>query len=247
MADINNCVLDIPVPKSVRRMLTVPPVCLSKVEDLHILDLIKELGQEFDCCQDEIRQTLNLASGPSDLIIILERPLDSPNYTLTTEEFIRKSPTLNAVDELIKFSTKGTRSIYTVSVLNAFMFIPEKRPTALDQRCHQLLGRIIRLKRPKVLLVCHTKGYRDLSMQEFHVPCNGDYKMGYKSIWIDTETEINIVQSFHPSRAVNYTPCNPEYKALLLHHFMAAFSLLHGRYDEPSVIETLRSICAKKR
>ena len=109
MADINNCVLDIPVPKSVRRMLTAPPVCLSKVEDLHILDLIKELGQEFDCCQDEIRQTLNLASGPSDLIIILERPLDSPNYTLTTEEFIRKSPTLNAVDELIKFSHSETK------------------------------------------------------------------------------------------------------------------------------------------
>lgn len=55
MAHIENLFLDIPVPKSVIGMLTVPPVCLGKIEDLHILDLIRDLGQEYDLCKDEVR------------------------------------------------------------------------------------------------------------------------------------------------------------------------------------------------
>lgn len=246
MADIDDCVLDIPVPKSVKRLLKVPPVCLSKVEDLHILDLIKDFGQEFDCYDGEIIHALNLASGPSDVMIVLERPSQLHDYTVTVEEFIRQCTTLRAVDELIKISTKGSRSIYNVSVVDAFMFKPKDRLSIPDQRCHQLLAQMIRLKRPKVLLLCHTQSYSDPWMHKFELPCNNGYRMSHEVIPIG-ETGIHAVQSFHPAGAAYHKRLNPEYKALLLHHFVAAFSLLHGPYNEPSVVETIRSICARNR
>lgn len=179
------------------------------------------------------------------MMIILERPSDFHDYTVTAEEFIQQCPTLRTVNKLIKFSTKGTRSIYTVSGVDAFMFNPNNRPIIPDQRCHQLLAQIIRLKRPKVILLCHTKSYSDPWMHKFELPCNDSYRMSHEVIPIG-ETEIHAIQSFHPSRAVYHMRFNPEYKALLLHHFVAAFSLLHGQYNEPSVVETIRSICAKK-
>ena len=246
MADIDSPFFDIPVPQSVKRLLKVPPVCLSKLEDLHILDLIKDFGQEFDCSPGEIIHALNLASGPSDVMIGLARPSTLHDYTVTAEKFIRDCITLRAVDELIKISTKGSRSIYSVSVVDAFMFKPKNRLLIPDQRCHQLLAQIIRLKRPKVLLLCHTESYSDPWMHKFELPCKNGYRMSHEVIPIG-ETEIHAVQSFHPAVAVYHKRLNPEYKALLLHHFVAAFSLLHGPYNEPSVVETIRSICAKNR
>jgi hypothetical protein len=63
--------------------------------------------------------------------------------------------TLWAVDELIRFATDGARSIHTVTVLDAFSFKPKDENHILDERCHQLLAEILKVKRPKVVIRCH--------------------------------------------------------------------------------------------
>lgn len=51
------------------------------------------------------------------------------------------------------------------------------------------------------------------------------------------------MQSFHPSCAVNNARRRPEYKALLINHFVAAFSELKGTFVLPDSAEKLRELC----
>lgn len=252
--DAKNCFLGIPVPKSVMSMRKLPPVFPNSIGDLRAAELIEDFGREFGCSSAEITQALNLASGPSDVIVVLERPLKprSHDYAAPFEQFVSSCETLSAVDELIRFATKGTRSIHSVTVIDAYMFKPDERPSIPDERCHQLLGQIIRLKTPKVVVCCHTSVYKDSWMKRFelrhtHYGVITEYLLTIKPVAIDNETNTYAVQSFHPSRAVNYMQLNPEYRALLLHHFIAAFSCLYRQYSEPDIVEKIRTQCVLHR
>jgi hypothetical protein len=90
------------------------------------------------------------------LIIILERPkgIHARSYGVKFEKFVADCNTLWAVDELIRLAAKGARSIHTVTVLDAFSYKPSKNTSILDERCHQLLGQVLRIKKPKVILCC---------------------------------------------------------------------------------------------
>ena len=109
-----------------------------------------------------------------------------------------------------------------------------------NERCHKLLAEIIRLEKPKVISRCHKPTNGDSWMQKFQLPCDS-YKMTHKAISIDDQTKTTIVQSFHPSVAVNYNCQCPGYKALLLYHFIAAFSPLQGPYSQPRAVEYIRT------
>lgn len=144
--------LDIPVPRCVQKLVCEPPVCLSSEQDIKAVNLIRNFGEEFARPRDEIDQACSLASGPSDLVILLERPHVSQTYRGTFGEFVKRCETLKRVDELIRFSSKGARSIHIVTVLDAFSFKPQQAIPIPLERCHQLIKEILKLKKPKVIL-----------------------------------------------------------------------------------------------
>ncbi|CAF3541468.1 unnamed protein product [Fusarium graminearum] len=117
--------LDIPVPRCAQKLIIEPPVCLPDVQDIKVVNLIRNFGKEFERPRDEIEQACNLASGQSDLIILLERPHKSQTYRGTFSDFVKRCETLKRVDELIRFGSKGARSIHTVTVVDAFSFKPQ--------------------------------------------------------------------------------------------------------------------------
>ncbi|EXK26760.1 hypothetical protein FOXG_15913 [Fusarium oxysporum f. sp. lycopersici 4287] len=117
--------LDIPVPRCVQKLIFEPPVCLSTLQDIKAVNLIRKFGDEFGRRRDEIDQACSLASGLSDVVILLERPHESQTYHGTFGEFVKRCKTLKSVDELIRFSSKGARSIHTVTVLDALCFKPQ--------------------------------------------------------------------------------------------------------------------------
>ena len=86
--------------------------------------------------------------------MVLERPRAGQKYNVTFDQFVRECPTLKAVDELIRFGSKGARSIHTVTVLDAFSFAPNRSGSIPAVRCHQLIEEILKFKKPKVVVCC---------------------------------------------------------------------------------------------
>ncbi|KAM5526788.1 hypothetical protein FOXYSP1_20777 [Fusarium oxysporum f. sp. phaseoli] len=134
--------LDIPVPRCVQKLISEPPVCLPNKQDIKAVNLIRNFGNEFGRQKDEIDQACSLASGQSDLVILLERPHKSQTYRRTFGDFVKRCETLKRVNKLIRFSSKGARSIHTVTVLDAFSFKPEDSTRIPSERCHQLIEEI---------------------------------------------------------------------------------------------------------
>lgn len=239
--------LDIPVPRCVREILLEPPVCPPRDEDNKALDLIKDFGARFGRSEDEIKQACNLASGLSDVAIILERPRENQPYPSNFDEFVQECETLKRVDELIRLGSKGARSIHTVMVLDAFTFSPTPKDpenpklplTPPDKDCHELIEQIVKLKRPKVILAC------------WQGVCGNPFVLRFKSLGVGTnpiltETVVktqttNVIQSFHPGCVLNYdVTLKPYCRMLLMCHFIIAFRVLAGSTEIPEWIETIR-------
>jgi hypothetical protein len=239
--------LGIPVPLSVKALVSAPPICLPTRVDCETIEILENLGNLFGRPKDEIKQAQNLAAGLSDIVIILQRPRDRyyHPYDVGFDEFVKSCPTLQAVDELIRFATRGARSIHTTTVLDAFSYQPDKKVTKQDQKCHEALARILKIKTPKVILRCHRDEYKDEWLKCIEQK-GEDYKLGRKEITIaeDTTTATTVVlQTFHPSCAVNNADCRPEYRALLTYHFVAAFGELRCEFKLPGAAEEIRELC----
>ncbi|KAF4446948.1 hypothetical protein F53441_9464 [Fusarium austroafricanum] len=230
--------LDIPVPRCVQKLIFEPPVCLSNLQDIKAVNLIRKFGDEFGRRRDEIDQACRLASGPSDVVILLERPHESQTYHGTFGEFAKRCKTLKSVDELIKFSSKGARSIHTVTVLDAFSFKPEDSTPIPSERCHQLIEEILKLKKPKVVLCC------------WNQPCEQPFVAQFKSHGVGTwpfRHEVDIegfstiaMRSFHPAAAVCYDESRKACcRMLLICHFILAFAQLAGSTAIPEWMETV--------
>ncbi|OBT85271.1 hypothetical protein VE02_06522 [Pseudogymnoascus sp. 03VT05] len=218
--------LDIPLPRCIRKLVEVPPTPDSLPSDNDVLDLIRKFGRKYDRSENEIRKACDLAAGHSDLVVILERPARTHNYSLGFKEFVANCRTLDALDKFIKFATNKTRSIETVSVFDALSFKPyvnDDRPSNDD--CYSLLEEMLKTKKPRVVICCWS---------ERNAACSNDFVRQFKGggvgrqlfrVNVDTEWGSPVaIRSFHPSTAVCYRKYNPEYQILLLHHFMAAFS-----------------------
>lgn len=155
---------------------------------------------------------------------------------------MESSKTLLAVDELIRFATTGARSIHDVTVLNAYSFQPDKFATQRDKECHEALAQILKAKKPKVILRCHREEYWDEWLKCIELP-GRDYQLERKQINITEEHTTVVLQVFHPSCAVNNADCRPEYRALLMYHFVAAFSELRFEFNLPGTAEEIRKLC----
>ena len=99
-----------------------PPVVLSTVTDAAAIKLIEDQGKRLGRSTQEIQHACDLARGPRDIVIVLERPASDHNYMLEFGEFVGKLSALRALNELILFATKLSRSIFTVSVIDEFSF-----------------------------------------------------------------------------------------------------------------------------
>lgn len=239
--------LGIPIPLSVQALPRTPPASFHHLGDLSSLQALKDFGKEYDVPCDEIDQACNLASGPADIVVILERPKTrtSHKYGHPFPQFVGCCRSLWAVDELIRFATNGARSIHTVTVLDAFSFKPNDKSHIPDERCHQLLAEILRAKKPEVVIRCHKDEYKDAWMKQFELP-GKEYKFVREEFRAGGNHKTIILQSFHPSLAVNNAARRPEYRCLLIYHFIAAFAELSGVSQLHEDAEEIRQLCMKK-
>ncbi|KAH8802776.1 hypothetical protein F5884DRAFT_803017 [Xylogone sp. PMI_703] len=240
--------LGIPVPRCVQVLPCTPPVSFYHQGDIESLELLRNFGKHFACAENEINHACYLASGPSDVVVILQRPKPRKyhNYDYPFPQFVDHCETLRAVDQLIQYATNGARSIHTVTVLDAFSFKPNKDDDIPDEECHQLLAEILRRKMPKIVIRCHTDEYKDPWMKQFEL-AREDYKLLRKEIQVDENHTITVLQSFHPAIAVYHAKYQPEYRCLLIYHFIAAFSELSGASQLNEAAEEIRKLCVKKR
>lgn len=239
-------VLDIPIPQCVQARPRPPPVCLPSQGDVLAINLLTKFGHDLRTDKNEINQACNLAAGLSDVVIIIERPHNG-NYNTSFDKLVEDCMSLRAVDDLIRFASKGARSIHTVTVLDAFSYQPLKDVTTFDGRCHQLLADMLKVKKPKVVIRCHTGTYQNEWMRRFELPAK-NYKLVRRNVGFDDGHRTIVFQSFHPSCAVNYAQrIRPEYRALLIHHFVAAFAELHGQSQLPRFAERIREICLQRQ
>jgi hypothetical protein len=237
-------VIGIPVPIEAQTLARTPPICPPSMGDVLAVELIRSYGAVRKKSDEEITQACSLASGLSDVVIILERPR-ATTYDTTFDQFIDNSGTLSAVDSLIRFASKGARSIHTVSVVDAFSFQEDKSKKQYDADCHFLLAQIIRTKKPRVIIRCHRDSYEDEWMQRFELS-GEEYQLQRKTVVCDNEHMTVVFQSFHPSCAIHNVDYRPEYRALLIHHFIAAFGELRGEGQLPECAEDLRKLCVVK-
>ena len=244
--DIQTC-LQIPIPLSMKNVSHTPPVCLPTRGDHEAIEILEKFGKALLRPEDEITQAQNLAAGFSDIVVILERPRHRRNhkFDVSFEEFVQRCKTLLAIDELIRFATKGARSIHTVTVLDAFSYRSDKYATDEDKQCHEVLAQILKVKKPKVILRCHRDAYYDEWLKQIELP-GENYQLERKEISIFDGYKTIVLQSFHPSCAVNNADCRPEYRALLMYHFVAAFSELTSKFILPDTAEGIRKLCLNK-
>ncbi|OBT49907.1 hypothetical protein VE04_09240, partial [Pseudogymnoascus sp. 24MN13] len=235
--------LNIPLPRCIGELVKAPPVPVSHPGDGNVLDLLIEFGRKYNRDINEIRQACDLAEGYSDLVIILQRPAPRHNYSVDFEKFVADCPTLDAVDKLIRYASKGTRSIETVSVFDAYSFKPGLTAAwPSDDDCHLLLEQMLKFKKPRVVMCCWNKGAATCSNEFVGQFVGGG--VGNPSIRdeIDIEGCSSVaIRCFHPATAMCYNPYNADYQALLTYHFIAAFSELSYRIHEPWWLEQINT------
>ncbi|CAP79854.1 hypothetical protein PCH_Pc12g02270 [Penicillium rubens Wisconsin 54-1255] len=227
------------IPRCLREMTQSPPLCLHQQKDIQAIQILREHGQESGCSYHSTTQAIDLASGLSDVIVILERPRTeishSPNQSYA--DFVNGCHTLKAVDELLRFASRGTRDIGTVTVVNAFSLQPDKNALKADLRCEEILAQFIQMKRPQIIIHCTNTKYGSPWMRRFNF--GGDpYRVRSEHIEIDDGHTAIVIPSFHPSHAINYYKHRLELRVLLMYHFALAFHSLRG--------ETVISCCANK-
>ncbi|KAI8710930.1 hypothetical protein NCS52_01521800 [Fusarium sp. LHS14.1] len=215
--------LDIPVPRCVQGLVHEPPVCFSSEPDIQAVKLIRNFGKEFGRLRDEIDQACSLASGQSDLVILLERPHISQTY---------HGPLASL------FSSKGARSIHTVTVLGAFSFKPQDSTPIPSERCHQLIEEILKLKKPKVVLCCWNQSCQQPFVAQFKSYGVGKWPFRHE---VDIQGSTTIaIRPFHPAAAVCYDESRKVCcRILLICHFALAFAELAGSTTVPGWMETV--------
>lgn len=232
--------LEIPIPRCLTWLPQTPPMCIPCQGDLQTIQILKEFGDERQRCKDEITQACNLASGSSDIVVILERPRwhESHNFDVSFGEFVESSPTLRAIDQLIRLGSNGARSIHTVTVLNAFSYQPSKYWEDTS-RYQQTLKQLLQTKKPKVIIHCHNTLYSDPWMKRFNFLDKPRYRLDRKTIEISHDHEATVIPSFHPSYALNHNSYRSELRILLMYHFVGAFDALNN-------METVSCQCSNK-
>ncbi|KAL4862375.1 hypothetical protein BDV12DRAFT_178879 [Aspergillus spectabilis] len=164
-----SCLRDLPVP---------PPVSLADSKDQQVFGAIRALGIHSQAPKEAVEKACCLAAGPADLVILLERPAPNHDYADEFEHFIGYCPTLQAVDELVRFATNGARSIHTTSVIDAFLLKPvptQALPT--DSDCFNTVKKILTIKQPQVLICCWSGECDNRNLSQFRSKGVGSREM----------------------------------------------------------------------
>lgn len=97
--------LVVPIPKCARALAATPPACPPCEADTRILELADELGKGHGKPEAMIRYERELASGLSDIVIILQRPYVK-NYGASFHKIVENSPTLNWLDATMRLQAR---------------------------------------------------------------------------------------------------------------------------------------------
>lgn len=232
------------IPCCLEQLAQTSPMCLPQERDFQALQVLREHAQGLGRSSHCITQACNLASGLSDIVVILQRPHSDgshpPNQSF--DGFVNNSHTLKVVDELLNFASRGTRNIGTVTVVNAFLFQHMKDDADADLRCEEILTHFLQVKKPRVIIHCLNPVYQSSSMRRFNFP-GKCYRVRSEVIEIADGYTALVIPSFHPSRAVNYFKHRLELRVLLMYHFAMAFRLLGDRATIPYCVSRILDLC----
>ena len=98
------------IPRCVKEFARSPPMCHIQERDLQAVEVSREHGQTHGRSSHGILQTCDLTYGSSDIVVILERPRNEESHppSQTFEDFVNNCDTLKAVNELLRFGSRGT-------------------------------------------------------------------------------------------------------------------------------------------
>jgi hypothetical protein len=132
-------------------------------KDLQTVQILRDFGQELNRPKDEIAQACKLATGLSDIVVILDRPPPRlyQAFGASFGKFVQSYQPLAGVDELLRLGSNSARSIHSVTVLYAYSYQPVTGDLELDRRCEEVLARLLQVKRPKVIIHCRNGDYSD--------------------------------------------------------------------------------------
>lgn len=232
------------VPRCLEQLAQTPPMCLLQERDIQALQVLREHGRELGVSVHGITQACNLASGLSDVVVILERPRKDGSHPPDQgfDGFVNACRTLKIVDELLRFASRGTRNIGTVTVVNAFSFQPVKEDIDADRRREEILARFLQAKRPRVIIHCSNSGYQSPSMRRFNFH-DKSYRVRSEDIEIADGHSALVIPSFHPSQVVNIFEHRLELRVLLMYHFALAFRSLSDGATIPCCASRIRDLC----
>lgn len=223
--------------------LVKPPPMLNESEaDRMAVSHLRQLGAQFEVGPEEIARTCELASGPGDIMILLDCPAKRHQYAMPLHEYVQQSPTLQAVDDQIRFGSGGYRSIYSVSVVNSFPMSPKGRSDTKAKGCAQAIEMFIRTKQPKVIVACTNYSGPGELLNAICSACVGSHV--YHMTLRTATSSIMIVPSIHPSKYMNYERYNVSYRVLSTFHFVLGFAHLSSSETQiPCWIERFRGAC----
>jgi hypothetical protein len=228
-------------------MTQSPPLCLVQQKDFEAIEILKKHGKDLGCSSHYINQASNLASGLSDIIVILERPRSEKSHPPNQSfgDFVKSCDTLKAVDELLCFASRRTRDIGTVTVVDAFSFQAEKNNSTANLRCEETFLQFLQMKRPQVIIHCTNSRYKSAWMDRFNF--GGElYRVQSEHIEIVEGHNAIVIPSFHPSHAIYHNEYRLELRVLLMYHFALAFNLLGGNAVIPCCENKIQKLCLYK-
>ncbi|KAK7926854.1 hypothetical protein PG985_003852 [Apiospora marii] len=228
--------LDVPVPGCIRGLLVQEAsVSCAESADYKINRRIRAFCEnEKHYSSAAIDLACDLASGPSDLIVLVESLPQVLEYNADLATFVRECPMLKAVDELIHFASNGTRSIETVSVLQNIAYPGYDIGVLSMMQADRLVWDIINLKKPKVVLCCWSGVFYE---QDF--PFLGKVMSKGVGTWPPFEhveirdSKILTIRSFRPDITLRRRGKSPNTRMLLIYHFVLAFHLLEDPAGSP--------------
>jgi hypothetical protein len=190
----------IPVPHCLAGLGKAPPACILSPEDLQTVQILRDFGQELNRPKDEIAQACKLATGLSDIVVILDRPPPRlyQAFGASFGKFVQSYQPLAGVDELLRLGSNSARSIHSVTVLYAYSYQPVTGDLELDRRCEEVLARLLQVKRPKVIIHCRNGDYSDPWMTRFNFPDRPIYQLQRDTVEIAEDRQTVVISSFPP-------------------------------------------------
>jgi hypothetical protein len=211
-------------------------MCLLKEGDSQAIQVLRDFGTKLGCPNDEIRQACNLASGFSDIVVILQRPLreQDHSYNQTFDKFVSRNPTLTVINELLQFASAGARSIEATTVVNAFSFQKNQNNAEADHQCEEFLAQFLQIKQPRIIIQCVNPWYVSSSIRKFNFEGKPS-RLECRKVPLESGHICTIIPSFHPSYATKseYNSNRPQRRVLQMYHFVMVFRYLHGEEKIP--------------